>query len=485
MTHDTAANNETTPPSDKQQPKMSRRGILKTAAYILPAAFVGSAGYLLGGQQAQQSAAAPDDEPDEHTAYVSGLITDEHGQPAVAGIEIYADGARHSRIQSDMLGRFEVSLPLGTYELLVSKGYEYLRKAVTVEVADRRRVELGAVQLERHLDLTAQGWYPGDLHQHSAYSDGYQDAATVFLANIASGLRWGALTDHNTVSGLGEWQRGGTRFAAGPDSYLPLLGQEVTTERGHFNVFGIDEAIDHDTSAGSADVQRIITEVRDQGGIIQLNHPHLDAPMGFADMPLVPEFDLLEVWNGKGEPNATANLATKHTWYAELNAGRFIAGTGDSDNHDITGGYLWAREGDDDSVSWMERGLYSGTPCTYVYTPDGLTADSIKQALVAGRSFVTNGPLLRISIADHGPGESVPAGGSTVQQLTITADDVRGLERLDIIVDGETVEQIELSGKLSVERVVEISLGAGQWCLVEAFGADGGYAFTNPIRITA
>lgn len=284
------------------------------------------------------------------------------------------------------------------------------------------------------------------------------------------------VTDHNTTAGTAEWLHGERLFVAPPMRYLPIPGCEITTDRGHFNLIGADVSIDHATAAGTSDTARILAEAKASGGLLQLNHPHLQSPMGFLDWELLPEFDLLEVWNGKGQPNASTNAEAKQTWYELLNQGIFIAASCGSDNHDVTGGYMWARDGD----AWMNRGLFSGSPAVYVETGAIPSRDEVLAALGQGRSFITNGPLPRFALAGRGPGSRVTPGEL---EVTVAVTDVRGLERVDVIVNGEVRHQHAFAGERDGALSFSFAGAAGDWCLVEAFGADGGYALTNPVFV--
>jgi len=44
-------------------------------------------------------------------------------------------------------------------------------------------------------------WIPGELHTHTDNSDGTMDLKALALKSLKFGLRYIALTDHNTVSG--------------------------------------------------------------------------------------------------------------------------------------------------------------------------------------------------------------------------------------------------------------------------------------------
>lgn len=143
------------------------------------------------------------EDPDKTTTtFVSGIIVNDQGQPVVASVEVVdLESKTKIRRQTDLLGRYEIELPLGEYEFTFSKGFEYERESLLVSLQDRLRYRPSPVTLSRTVNWNDAGWYCGDLHQHTSYSDGYQDVGTVFLSDLANGLDFGFVTDHNSVDG--------------------------------------------------------------------------------------------------------------------------------------------------------------------------------------------------------------------------------------------------------------------------------------------
>ncbi len=75
------------------------------------------------------------------------------------------------------------------------------------------------------------GWYRGDFHVHSNFSDGLVPIDLLIETAISEGLDFFALTDHNTVEHLRELRP--------RPGILIIPGFEVTLLIGHFNVLGI------------------------------------------------------------------------------------------------------------------------------------------------------------------------------------------------------------------------------------------------------
>jgi len=94
-------------------------------------------------------------------------------------------------------------------------------------------------------------------------------------------------------------------------------------------------------------------------------------------------------------------------------------------------------------------GRRSNNPLGYnrVYTkPDELSVKSWWEALAAGKSFISNGPLLRVRVNDQAPGTTFESRkGEALQAdvaLTLTVADP--VEYLDVIFNGQTIYQARL-----------------------------------------
>jgi hypothetical protein len=86
-------------------------------------------------------------------------LKDQAGKPRqAAGLPFFRD-------HFSCPGRAELELPAGKYTLEIERGPEYERHSASLEVAGsaEKKVE---VRLKRIADLAAQGWYSGDLHVH-------------------------------------------------------------------------------------------------------------------------------------------------------------------------------------------------------------------------------------------------------------------------------------------------------------------------------
>jgi hypothetical protein len=188
--------------------------------------------------------------------------------------------------------------------------------------------------------------------------------------------------------------------------------------------------------------------------------------------------DYIEVWSGPFPHSAFKNELA-FTWWTELlNQGRRIAASSGRDWHGPSEKLPLT------TATWL--GLENGI----------IDSGTVKAALSAGRSFVTCGPVLDISLSDgsgsHGLGETVESGEYT---LAITIDESRrraiweqfGLhtKSIRLIHNGTVVKTIPCEGSYTGTCTLNLSPG---WFRVEAYGHyieedNKLLAFSSPIYI--
>lgn len=187
-------------------------------------------------------------------------------------------------------------------------------------------------------------WYRGDLHMHTAQSDGECPSQTgkmvpcpvYFSADAAArrGLDFIAITDHNATSQYNPMRELQPYF----DKLLLIPGREITTFEGHINFLGTTDFVDF--RLGSKQVPNMNTLLRsaDQlGGLTSINHPGDPSgeicmgcgwtPSSKVDMHLL---TAVEAVNGGSEEYGIPNIPF---WDKQLDRGCRLTGIGGSDNH--------------------------------------------------------------------------------------------------------------------------------------------------------
>ena len=111
--------------------------------------------------------------------------------------------------------------------------------------------------------------------------------------------------------------------------------------------------------------------------------------------------------------------------------------------------------------------------------------ENAMEALKAGHSFVTSGPIVLADIKGKIYGEKVEAAAGEALSLNCDICNRDGLREIRIVVNGEIVQQIPVTGESFKEAVtLTRDWAANDWILIEALGVDCcQYALTNPIII--
>ncbi len=306
------------------------------------------------------------------------------------------------------------------------------------------------------------GWYRGDLHTHTFHSDAEWDVAGLLDYARANQLDFLALTDHNTISGLAEFER------RCPDGLAPIYGSELTTFWGHALALGRREWADWRIEAGRRSMAQVAAEVEAQGGLFVIAHPEAigdpyctGCHWSFSDTS-PGQARVVEVWNSPwvSESNNQAGLELAYHW---MNQGLRMALTAGSDCH---------------------GGSYAASAVGFnVVYADDLHEAALLQAIRAGRLYMSCGP--RLDLAARVGGTSLMMGDSCRAQVGETIylhaewNGGPAGARLELIVDGAA-----RAGLAGEDSAADWELPGGQtgWALLTLRAPSGDMlALTNPI----
>ena len=350
-----------------------------------------------------------------------------------------------------------------------------VRGLATPPVTRRVRVAAGETQtvtidLAPVWDARAAGWYSGDHHFHLNYGGQYSltppdllplmrgedlDVATPLVANL-----------HNRFEEQAFWGW------STPGDSLPAIrfGQEVRPHfLGHTALLGTDslfwpwvwgpgyEVYGRDDRVNAAPLRF----ARRQDGMGVYVHPVsrrdpfandttlLAIPVSLVADAVLGQLDGLEVlclWSDE--------IGTSELWYRLLNIGVPIAPTAGTD-----------------VMTDFYHTMAVGTTRAYVHLPDGYSFDRYLSALRAGRSMVTNGPMIEFRLGDAGPG-SVHAPG-TRAPWTIDLHSAVPVERVEILLNGRVVwSGAGLDSAGSRRLTGTLQLPAGGWVAARAIGPE-------------
>ena len=223
---------------------------------------------------------------------------------------------------------------------------------------------------------------PFEMHCHTRHSDGTFLVPQLIESVAAYGYAGLALTDHNAVTGLLEV----TEELQRKNNCLVLPGIEWTTFYGHLLVIGCDRFVDWRFVTPDT-IDEALQEIRAAGGIAGVAHPcEVGSPLmcGCNWEFRVKRWDLMdyvEIWSGP-DPHASAKNGLAMPWYdALLNQGYHLA---------ISAGRDW--HGPD------KPGQIPLLTATYLGIDGDVTIENAKAAIRAGRTYVTTGPTVDVTL---------------------------------------------------------------------------------------
>ncbi|HEU5218640.1 MAG TPA: CehA/McbA family metallohydrolase [Gemmatimonadales bacterium] len=390
-------------------------------------------------------------------------------------------------------GTATLTLPAGEYTVEVLKGLEFSHLTRTVKVAaNAARSE--RFRLTRLRDLPAEGWWSGDLHVHMNYGGVYR--------NDPSRLRRQAeAEDLHVVEDLivNKEQRipDVALFTGRPDpvstSRTVIAHDEEyhTSWWGHTGHLGLTRNLILPNYAGYAntaaaslypDNATIMDLTHAQGGLSGYVHP-FDPPMpdpsgadaltsGLPVDVALGKVDYMEVM-GFSDHRTTAEV-----WYRLLNTGfRIPAGAGT-----------------DAMANFASLRGPVGMNRVFVRSGPRLVYRAWLDALKAGRTFVSNGPLLGFTLSGRQIGDELtfPAG---VHQVVarVSLRSIVPVERLEIVANGVVVSPVPLTaGGTRADAEIPLPVTRSGWFVVRAWSAGAvhpvldlyPYATTSPIYVT-
>ncbi len=277
-------------------------------------------------------------------------------------------------------------MPAGEWKLLL--GIAHMRPGSSVEyTATIHLTPQGSREADtftRQPLADEARWYRGDLHLHTAHSDGTcsSQAGKIvpcpLFVSVEQAARHGldflAITDHNTTSQYESERELQPYF----DKLLLIPGRELTTYSGHANLWGTTAPVDFRAGGlGTPSKNAMLQQARSLGAVVSINHPiGLDAEecIGCAwegaeketDMSLVSAIEVIN--SASSSPSSYFHASDIAFWEKQLAGGFRITAVGGSDTH----------EPEVDTI---------GLPTTVVYAPE-LSVAAILEGIRAGHVFI-------------------------------------------------------------------------------------------------
>jgi hypothetical protein len=388
-------------------------------------------------------------------------------------------------------GSGSMTAPAGRLAIEVSHGPEYRVWRDTISVRPGG-LTLVQARLQRIANPGLAGWTSGDLHVHMNYGGHYRATpATLAQQARAEGL---SVVENLIVNKEGRMPdighfTGRVDPISGPDLLIAHDQEYHTSYWGHTGVLGLTDHILVPGYAGYVntpvaslypDNAAVSDLARQQGALFGYVHPFDEYPdPSNHDVALNTELPV-DVALGKVDyyevMGFSDHLASARVWYQLLNAGfRIPAGAGT-----------------DAMTNFASLRGPVGTTRVYVHSGRPLNHRRWLDSLKAGRSFVTNGPIIgfRSGAADIG-GEIRRADKGSVT-FRITLRSIVPVDHLEILSDAGVVAAIALAGdRTRADTTISLPVDASAWFALRAWSDQPAdpildlypFAHTSPIYV--
>jgi TolB protein len=391
----------------------------------------------------------------------------------------------------DTRGTSEITVPAGTMHVGVMRGFEYEFEQRDVDVVADKVSEVTVRLRPIEMPRSGTSWVSGDAHVHMNYAGTYRNTpAHLAEQSAAENL---SIVENLVVN---KEQRFPDIAYFSPEldpvsneHFLLQHAQEFHTSYwGHLGLLNLTRNLIlpgyvayPNTAAASLFPSNgnVADLAHEQGALVGYVHPLESVPNPEKDsityeLPAdvaLGKVDYIEVV-GFADHKSTAEV-----WYKLLNCGFRLptaAGT------DFMGNYASLR-----GPAGLNR-VYSGVPAGSLKLPSWL--ESIK----AGRTFATNGPLLRFEFGGKLPGGEVKLDKKQDVSFRAAVGSIVPIDHLQIVCNGKVTRELELSADhkhASVEGKLPIE--STGWCILRAFSDKAEYpildlypyATTSPVYV--
>ena len=357
-------------------------------------------------------------------------------------------------------GNYSNRLPVGEYTIVVAKGPEYHLISKKFQVAEGGETIL-SILLERWNDMPAKGWYSGDMHIH--IDPALSDSHSISRLLQAEDVHVSSLLEVSNVATSHfrqpAWGSDG-QHREGEYTTVPGVEGPRTALRGHtISVPVSAPMVDQDSYFL---YHHFLEHYAQQGALTGYAHvgsEEFNASWGLAlDVPFG-LIDFVEVMQN-------SQLRTEF-WYEFLNLGYHLAPAAGSD------------------FPYFDQ---PGAVRSYAKIDGSFSTEKWFDALRAGHTFVSNGPMLELSVDGQPMGRKLHVSEGSTVEVTASArvnPDFDSLDGLELLVCGDVVKRVARDSNLSYELTLKerLTVDSGMWVAIRAVGDRYTLAHSAPIYI--
>lgn len=331
-------------------------------------------------------------------------------------------------------GLARLGLQAGSYQIIAGRGFEWGIDSASLTI---RKGSHEKLTLTIHREVPTEGLASCDTHVHTFTYSRHGDATMEerIITTAGEGIELPIATDHNLQIDY----RPVLQRLQMEKYFTPVIGNEVTTSVGHFNIFPVPAEAplpDHRLTTWP----EIIASIRKVPKVqaIILNHGrdlHSNVrPLGPANHIAVTGENLhgwgfganaMELINSGATQTDIMQLV--HDWFGLLNRGYRVTPVGCSDSHDVGRHFI-------------------GQGRTYIRCADSdpgkIPVDQAVSSFLAGRVVVSYGLLTTIRINErYSMGDLVPARKPVQVEVTVLGPSWTRASVVELYANGKQIKK--------------------------------------------
>lgn len=384
-----------------------------------------------------------------------------------------------------------LDVPAGIATITVQRGFATLPWQRTVSIEADGTAQVRAELESRSLPKEFGDWVSADLHVHMNYGGQYRNTPDTLVRQAEAedlDVVYNLIVNKEERIPDAEHFRSGTDPASNARVLLLQAQEFHTSFWGHLGLLHLTKHLitpdfasyRHTALASPYPFNAVIADLaHQQGGLVGYVHPF--------DWPIVPDKEKqlshelpADVIAGKVDyieiVGFSDHKATADVWYRLLNLGfRLPAGAGT-----------------DAMANYASLRGPVGLNRVFLDTGGKLEAGAVRDALRAGRTFASNGPLLGFELAGSRPGDTVRRPSPGPQRFRVAMRSPVAVDHLELVQNGRVVRAFELTGdRRAFDGEGEVVLESDGWLLLRAWSDKADpqvldlypYATTSPIYL--
>jgi hypothetical protein len=382
-----------------------------------------------------------------------------------------------------------LDVPAGQVSVGVQHGFAHLPWADKIDLAAGESRTLAVALRQNDLPREFGDWLSADLHVHTNYGGHYRNTTQ----NV---LRQAAAEDLDVVYNLivnkeeripnVDWFRAGADPASSGTGLLMQAQEYHTSFWGHLGLLNLSDHLllpdfssyRHTGLASPYPHNGVIADLAHaQGALVGYVHPFDFAIDPAKEKTLTYQLPA-DVAHGKVDYLEVVGFSdhriTADVWYRLLNLGFRVA----------------AGAGTDAMANYASLRGPVGLTRVFLDTGDRRTPEAVRDAIKAGRSFVSNSPLVGLELGGERPGGTLSRSAPGAVGFRVALRSPVPVDHLELVYNGRVVRTFALTGeRRSFDAEGDLTVDASGWLVLRAWNDAAHpevldlypYATTSPI----